>query len=284
MPANRFNGFTNWGIGIGLRTAHYAHIFEHKPQGVWFEIISENYMVDGGRPLAKLDAILDDYEVVQHGVSMYLGSTEPLDRDYLRKLKALLKRTKAPWISDHLCWGSIDGTYTHDLLPLPYTKEAIRVVTRKIREAMDFLEVPLAVENLSSYAEFRHSEMTEWQFLSEVAEQADCGILLDINNIYVSSHNNGFNPYEYLHSIPVERVAQFHLAGHCVYDNYILDTHDHPVAKPVWMLYEAAVKLIGPTPTLLEWDDNIPSFTQTLAEAQKAASILSPSEQMHAAL
>jgi uncharacterized protein (UPF0276 family) len=284
MPANRFNGFTNLGIGLGLRAPHYSYIFEHTPQGLWFEIISENFMIDGGRPLAKLDQILEHYQVIQHGVSMYLGSTEPLNKDYLKKLKQLVKRTKTPWISDHLCWGSVDGTYTHDLLPLPYTKEAIALVSRKIREAMDFLEVPVSIENLSSYAEFHDSEMNEWQFLSEVAEQADCGILLDINNIYVSSQNHGFNPYEYLGSIPTERVTQFHLAGHSVFDNYILDTHDHPVAKPVWKLYEDAVKLIGPTATLLEWDDNIPSFEDTLKEAKKAAQFLSPLEPVYATL
>jgi uncharacterized protein (UPF0276 family) len=284
MPANRFNGFTNLGVGLGLRTTHYAHILEHKPKALWFEIISENFMIEGGRPLAILDEILESYRVVQHGVSMYLGSTEPLNRDYLRKLKHLVKRTKTPWVSDHLCWGSVDGTYSHDLLPLPYTKEAIQVTARKIREAQDFLEVPFVVENLSSYAEFSESEMTEWNFLSEVVEQADCGILLDVNNIYVSSKNHNFDPYEYLHGIPVGRVAQIHLAGHSTYDNYLLDTHDHKVAKPVWELYAAAIRLIGPTATLLEWDDNIPSFKETLKEAQKASQFLATSESGYATM
>jgi uncharacterized protein (UPF0276 family) len=274
MPANAFNGFTNLGVGIGLRTKHYPYILEHKPKGLWFEIISENFMIDGGRPLAILDEILESYRVVQHGVSMYLGSTEPLNRDYLKKLKELIKRTKTPWISDHLCWGSVDGTYSHDLLPLPYTKEAIALTARKIREARDFLEIPISVENLSSYAEFQESEMTEWQFLSEIVEQADCGILLDVNNIYVSSQNHGFDPYEYLREVPLERVAQIHIAGHSICDNYILDTHDHPVTEPVWDLYKAAIQRIGPTATLLERDDNIPAFTETFEEAQKAARFL----------
>ena len=181
MPANRFNGNSDYGIGIGLRIPHYRHIFEHKPVVNWFEIISENFMVDAGRPLAVLDRILERYRVVQHGVSMYFGSAEPLNREHLRRLKRLVRRTKTPWLTDHLCWGSVDGRYTHDLLPMPYTFEAAEVTARKIREARDFLEVPIAVENVSSYAEFHVSEMTEWQFLNEVVERADCGILLDVN-------------------------------------------------------------------------------------------------------
>lgn len=284
MPANRFNGFSDLGIGVGLRTKHYPYILEHKPKDLWFEIISENFMIEGGRPLAVLDALLEHYTLIQHGVSMYLGSVEPLNKDYLSRLKRLIKRTRTPFISDHLCFGSVDGTYTHELLPLPYTKEAIQVVVRKLREARDFLEVPIVIENLSSYAEFHDSEMNEWQFLSEVSEQADCGILLDVNNVYVSSQNHGFDPYEYLHSIPGERVAQFHLAGHSVHDHYIMDTHDHPVAEPVWELYAAAVKLIGPTLTLLEWDDRIPTFNETLREAQKATRFLIPTEPIYAPL
>ena len=194
MPRNRFNGFTDYGVGIGLRIPHYQHIFAHKPAVDWFEIISENFMVDGGRPLAVLDQILERYRVVQHGVSMYFGSAEPLNREHLRRLKTLVKRTKTPWLTDHLCWGSVDGRYTHDLLPMPYTFEAAEVTARKIREARDFLEVPIAVENVSSYAEFHVSEMTEWEFLNEVVERADCGILLDVNNIYVSSQNHDFDP------------------------------------------------------------------------------------------
>jgi hypothetical protein len=270
MPANRFNAFTDYGVGIGLRIPHYRHIFSRKPVVDWFEIISENFMVDGGRPLEMLDQILERYRVVQHGVSMYFGSAEPLNREHLKKLKRLVKRTKTPWLSDHLCWGSVDGRYTHDLLPMPYTFAAAKLTARKIREASDFLEVPIAVENVSSYAEFHVSEMTEWEFLTEVVERADCGILLDVNNIYVSSFNHGFNPFDYLNGIPAERVAQIHIAGHSQYRRYILDTHDHPVIDPVWKLYARATQLAGKTATLLEWDDHIPSFNEVHHEALKA--------------
>jgi uncharacterized protein (UPF0276 family) len=274
MPANRYNGNTDYGIGIGLRIPHYRHIFEHQPVVAWFEIISENFMVDAGRPLAVLDQILERYRVVQHGVSMYFGSAEPLNRDHLRRLKKLVQRTRTPWLTDHLCWGSVDGRYTHDLLPMPYTFEAAEWTARKIREARDFLEVPVAVENVSSYAEFHVSEMTEWQFLNEVVEQADCGILLDVNNIYVSSRNHNFDPYEYLNAVPAGRVAQIHVAGHSKFEKYILDTHDHPVIDPVWKLYEHAIHRAGQTATLLEWDDHIPSFAEVHAEALKAARYL----------
>jgi len=274
MPANRFNGFTKYGIGIGLRIPHYDHIFQHKPVVDWFEIISENFMVDGGRALVTLDRILEQYRVVQHGVAMYFGSAGPLNREHLTRLKRLVKRTKTPWLTDHLCWGSVDGRYTHDLLPMPYTFEAADVTARKIREARDFLEVPIAVENVSSYAEFHVSEMTEWEFLSEVVERADCGILLDVNNIYVSSRNHNFNPYDYLNAVPADRVAQIHIAGHSKFEKYILDTHDHPVIDPVWKLYDHAIRRIGATATLLEWDDRIPSFDEVHAEARKAEKYL----------
>ena len=270
MPANCFNGFTDYGIGIGLRTPHYSHILERKPGVDWFEIISENYMVDGGRPLAMLDRIMEHYRVVQHGVSLYFGSADPLNREHLKRLKNLVKRTKTPWLTDHLCWGSVDGRYTHDLLPMPYTMEAAKIAARKIRQAQDFLEVPVAVENVSSYAEFHVSEMTEWEFLNEVVERADCGILLDVNNIYVSSRNHSFDPFEYLNAVPPERVAQIHVAGHSKFEKYILDTHDHPVIGPVWKLYAHAIRRFGPTATLLEWDDRIPSFEEVHAEALKA--------------
>ena len=276
MPANRFNGFTNYGVGIGLRVPHYRHILEKKPVVDWFEIISENYMIDGGRPLSVLDSILDQYRVVQHGVSMYFGSADPLSREHLRRLKSLVRRTGTPWLSDHLCWGSVDGTYTHDLLPMPYTFEAARITAEKVRQAQDFLEVPIAVENVSSYAEFHVSQMTEWEFLNEVVEQADCGILLDVNNIYVSSQNHTFDPRKYVDAIPAERVAQIHIAGHSRFEKYILDTHDHPVLDPVWSLYARAIERCGPTATLLEWDDSIPSFDEVHAEALKANRFLHP--------
>ena len=262
--------FTDYGIGVGLRIPHLDHILERKPVVDWFEIISENYMVDGGRPLATLDRILEQYRVVQHGVSMYFGSAEPLNREHLKRLKTLVRRTKTPWLTDHLCWGSIDGRYTHDLLPMPYTFEAAKLTARKIREARDYLEVPIAVENVSSYAEFHVSEMTEWEFLNEVVEQADCGILLDVNNIYVSSRNHDFDACEYLKAVAPERVMQIHVAGHSHFEKYILDTHDHPVIEPVWSLYQQAIARCGPRPTLLEWDDRIPSFEEVHREARKA--------------
>ena len=282
MPANRFNSHTEYGVGIGLRIPHYEHIFEKKPVVDWFEIISENFMVDGGRPLQVLDQILEQYRVVQHGVSMYFGSAEPLNRDHLKRLKTLVKRTKTPWLSDHLWWGSVDGRYSHDLLPMPYTFEAAKKTAQKIREARDFLEVPIAVENVSSYAEFHVSEMTEWEFLSEVVEDADCGILLDVNNIYVSSRNHNFDPLDYLNNVPHERVAQIHIAGHSQFEKYILDTHDHAPIDPVWKLYSRAIELIGPTATLLEWDDLIPSFNEVHNEALKAKKYLRPRPPLHA--
>jgi uncharacterized protein (UPF0276 family) len=201
---------------------------------------------------------------------MYLGSTDPLDREHMRKLKRLVKRTNTPWLSDHLCWGSIDGSYSHDLLPLPYTFEAAEHVAQRIREVRDYLEVPVLVENVSSYAEFHDSEMTEWEFLTEVVEKADAGILLDVNNIYVSSQNHGFDAYDYLDQIPHQRVGQIHIAGHSKFEKYILDTHDHPVLDPVWKMYAHAIRAIGPTATLLEWDDRIPTFEEVHNEALKA--------------
>jgi hypothetical protein len=274
MPANRFNSFTDYGVGIGLRIPHYQHILTRKPVVDWFEIISENYMIDGGRPLEILDQILEQYKVVQHGVSMYFGSVDPLNREHLKRLKQLVRRTNTPWLSDHLCWGSVDGRYTHDLLPMPYTWEAVEVTAQKIRQVQDFAEVPVVVENVSSYAEFHVSEMTEWEFLTEVVERADCGILLDVNNIYVSSKNHNFDPFTYLNYVPAHRVAQIHIAGHSKFEKYILDTHDHPVLPAVWRLYARAIERCGPTATLLEWDDNIPTFEEVHAEALKATKFL----------
>jgi uncharacterized protein len=274
MSASRFTNGADLGIGIGLRIPHYQHILEKKPVVDWFEIISENYMVDGGRPLHVLDQVLEQYRVVQHGVSLYFGNASRPNRAHLKKLKALVARTGTPWISDHLCWGSVDGRYTHDLLPMPYTWEAVKMTARNIREAQDFLERPIAVENVSSYAEFHASEMTEWEFLNEVVERADCGILLDVNNIYVSSRNHGFDPMEYVNAVPTERVAQIHLAGHTQFEKYTLDTHDHPVLDPVWKLYARAIERCGRVATLLEWDDRIPSFQEVHREAMKAAKYL----------
>jgi len=276
MPANRFNGFTELGVGLGLRVPHYQHILSKKPVCGWFEIISENYMVDGGRPLAVLDQILEQYQCVQHGVAMYFGTADKLNNEHLKKLKALVKRTKTPFLSDHLCWGSVDGTYTHDLLPMPYTFAAAKKTAEHVKQAMDYLEVPICVENVSSYAEYHASEMTEWEFLTEVVERADCGILLDVNNIYVSSQNHNFDPYDYINGVPHDRVGQIHVAGHSKFEKYILDTHDHPVLDPVWKMYERVLELCGPTSTLLEWDAHIPTFDEVHREALKANRFLEP--------
>lgn len=270
--------FTDYGIGIGLRIPHYAHILERRPAVDWFEIISENYMVEGGRPLHVLERILERYRVVQHGVSMYFGNAARPHRSHLQRLKKLVKRTGTPWLSDHLCWGSVDGRFTHDLLPMPYTWEAVRWTARNIREVQDTLGLPVAVENVSSYVEYHASEMTEWQFLCEVVERAGCGILLDVNNIYVSSKNHGFDARVYLDAVPADRVMQIHIAGHTKFEKYILDTHDHPVLDPVWRLYQRAIQRCGHTPTLLEWDDRIPSFGEVHREALKAARFLPPAE------
>lgn len=277
MPANRFNGHSNLGIGIGLRIPHYRYILENKPAIDWFEIISENFMVDGGRPLEILEAVLETYPVVQHGVSLYLGSMEPYNSDQLRRLKRLTQKTKTPFLSDHLCWGSYNGSYSHDLLPLPYTKEAVRNTADRIRHVRDFLELPVCIENVSSYLEYNDSTMSEWQFLCEVVEAADCGMLLDVNNVYVSSQNHDFDPLDYLNGVPLDRVAQIHIAGHSAYDTHRLDTHDHPVCEPVWELYRYVIDRIGPTNTLLEWDAHLPSFEEVHAEALKARKYLTSS-------
>lgn len=274
MSANKFNQFSNLGVGLGLRSKHIDHILGKKPTVDWFEIIAENYLVDGGKPRETLDKILEQYQVIIHGVSLYFGSPEKPSREHLKRLKNLVRLTKTPWLADHLCWGSVDGTYTHDLLPLPYTKATAKVAAEKIRYIRDFLEIPIAVENLSSYTEFKASTMTEWEFLNEVVDMADCGILLDVNNVYVSSQNHSFDPLTYLAAIPSERVAQIHIAGHSVYEDIIIDTHDKAPPPSVWNLYQSAIKKVGHTPTLLEWDSKIPSFDEVYNEASKAKKFL----------
>lgn len=260
----------NLGIGIGLRVPHYQDIFRDKPAIDWFEIISENFMVDGGAPLDNLKRILDHYPVVQHGVSLAIGSPDPLDFDYLRKLKELTKLTKTPWVSDHLCWGRLAGAHYHDLLPLPYTKEVINYVADRARIVQDYLELPFALENLSSYVAYTQDQMPEWEFYSEIVEKANIYMMLDVNNIYVSSRNHGFDPKQYYENIPLERVLQIHLAGHTDKGTYCLDTHDEPVCDKVWELYGEVYKLTGGVSTLLEWDDNFLSFEDTWKEALKA--------------
>jgi len=258
------------GFGVGLRTKHYPYILQKWPRVDWFEIVSENYMAAGGRPLDTLDKICERYPVVMHGVSLSIGSTDPLDRDYLKKLKDLARRVRPAWISDHLCWTGTGGHNLHDLLPLPYTEEAIRHVVKKVRQVQDFLERPLLLENVSSYLTYTQSVMPEWDFLKAIAEEADCRILLDINNIYVSSVNHSFDPMEYIDAIPADRVVQFHLAGHSNKGHYLLDTHDHPIKPAVWGLYVKALERFGEVSTLIEWDDRIPPFPTLMKSLNKA--------------
>lgn len=263
-------GAPDLGIGVGLRIPHYAAVFEGWPAMDWFEIISENFMVGGGLPRHNLDRALSRYRLVQHGVSLSIGSIDPLDRDYLKRLKALTRHTGTPWVSDHLCWGGAKGANLHDLLPLPYTEEAVRHVAERARMVQDFLELPFVLENVSSYLTYTHSTMTEWEFVTAVVEEADCGLLLDVNNIYVSSYNHGFDPMAYVRGVPHRRVVQYHLAGHTNYGKYIIDTHSGHVIDEVWALYREACKLTGPVSTLIEWDDEIPEFEVLAAEAEKA--------------
>lgn len=260
----------NLGIGIGLRIPHYDDILSKQPDIDWFEIISENFMVDGGKPLEVLDKILARYPVAMHGVSLAIGSSAELDWNYLKKLKDLTRRTKTPWVSDHLCWGRLPGAHYHDLLPLPYTKEVIDYVAERARIIQDFLELPFALENLSSYVGFSSDTMTEWEFYGTVVEKADIHMMLDVNNIYVSSRNHGFNPQDYYNNIPLERVLQIHLAGHSDHGDYVLDTHDNYVRDEVWQIYAEVYPKTRGVSTLLEWDDNFISFQQTWDEALKA--------------
>ncbi|HTY55702.1 MAG TPA: DUF692 domain-containing protein [Candidatus Binataceae bacterium] len=262
--------FASLGFGVGLRRPHYSHILETNPKMDWFEVISENFMVDGGRPLEVLEGVRNNYPIVLHGVSLSIGSSDPLDRDYLRKLAALARRFEPAWVSDHLCWTGVGGRNVHDLLPMPYTDEAVHHVSSRVRQVQETLGRHILLENVSSYLTFQHSTLSEWEFLTAVAEESDCGILLDVNNIYVSAFNHGFSAEQYLEGVPVERVVQFHLAGHSDRGSYLLDTHDHPVSDPVWALYEKAVRRFGPVATLIEWDDNIPDFATLMAAANQA--------------
>ncbi len=266
---NRF-GLPNLGVGVGLRRPHYNHVIAERPPIGWFEVIAENFMVDGGRPLQVLEQVRADYPIVLHGVSLSLGSIDPLNREHLTRLAQLVRRFEPAWISDHLCWTGVDGRNLHDLLPLPYTDETVYHVARRIREVQEFLGRPLLVENVSSYLTYTASAMTEWDFLSAVVEEADCGILLDINNIFVSAFNHRFSAIDYIENVPCDRIVQFHLAGHSDYGTYLLDTHDHPIRREVWDLYEHAGRLFGPVSTLIERDDNIPEFSELMAEADEA--------------
>ncbi|WP_220347679.1 DUF692 domain-containing protein [Thalassotalea euphylliae] len=261
------------GFGLGLRTNHYNDVIEQKPDVDWFEIISENYMVAGGKPRYYLDQIRENYPIVMHGVSMSIGSTDPLNMEYLTKLKTLIADVQPEWFSDHLCFTSVGGVNSHDLLPLPYTEESLTHVVQRIKQVQDFMGRQMLMENVSSYLTYKTDEMNEWQFYREVCEQADCRMLLDINNIYVSARNHDFDAMEYLRSLNPQRVQQFHLAGHSDFGDYVVDTHDHDVPDPVWQLYKEALKLFGPVSTMIERDANIPSFADLTAELNIARNI-----------
>ncbi len=262
--------FPNLGLGVGLRTPHFGYLLAERPAVDWFEIISENYLDSRGRPRYVLEQLADRYPIVMHGVSLSIGGTDPLDFEYLRKLQGLAGAVNARWVSDHLCWTGTAGRNTHDLLPLPLNEATLRHTAERVRVVQDFLERPLVVENPSSYVTFRSSTLTEWEFLARLCELADCRLLLDVNNVYVSSVNHDFDPLEYVRSVPHERIVQIHLAGHTACGTHLVDTHDGPVVDPVWRLYREAHRLTGGVATLLEWDARIPPFPAVQAELQKA--------------
>jgi uncharacterized protein len=265
----------NLGFGLGLRPDHYEAILSDKPSIDWFEILTENYLVPGGKPHYFLEKIRENYPVVMHGVSMSIGSVDPLDKDYLKQVKLLSDKIKPRWISDHLCWTGIQGKNMHDLLPLPYTEEAINHVVDRIKQVQDFLDQRILIENVSSYLTYRQSEMPEWQFIKEISERADCFILLDVNNVYVSAINHGFDPLDYIFAMPKDRVYQLHLAGHCNMGNYIIDTHDHEIIDPVWKLYVETLRHCGGVSTMIERDDNIPPLQDLLKELNHARGLAS---------
>jgi uncharacterized protein (UPF0276 family) len=260
----------NLGLGVGLRSVHFGYILENHPEVDWFEIISENFMDSGGRPRYVLDQIAERYPVVMHGVSLSIGSTDRLDFEYLKKLKRLADDIGAVWISDHLCWTGISGINTHDLLPVPLNEATLKLVVQRIRTVQDFLERPLVLENPSTYVGFVDSTLSEWEFISRMAAEADCGLLLDVNNVYVSSVNHDFDPVEYIAALPHDRVIQFHLAGHSNCGTHLIDTHDGQVIESVWELYRLAHQLTNGAATLLEWDARIPDFPTLHAEVLKA--------------
>lgn len=261
------------GYGLGLRTEHYLSILENKPKVDWFEVLSENYMVPGGKPLYFLDRIRELYPLVMHGVSLSIGSVETIDKTYLHDLRKLADRIQPKWISDHLCWTGVHGQNIHDLLPLPYTEETANHVVERVKQVQDFLGRRLLLENVSSYASYIDSDMTEWEFISYIANKSDCLLLLDVNNIYVSSYNHHFDPKAFIDGVPQNRVCQIHLAGHQNNGDYIIDTHDAPVIDPVWDLYAYTIAKLGNISTMIERDDNIPALEILVDELQRAREI-----------
>ena len=261
------------GCGVGLRTEHYDVILREWPRVDWFEAISENFLDSGGRPLRVLEMIRDRYPIALHGVSLSIGSTDPINPIYLQRLKTLVQRIQPAIVSDHLCWTGVEGRNLHDLLPLPFTEEAVRHVAGRVQQVQDLLGRRLLLENVSSYVTYRHSTMPEWEFLREVAERSGCGLLLDVNNIYVNAYNHQLDPREFLRQLPGELIGQFHLAGHTHRGAYLFDTHNRPVIDEVWALYREALERWGPVATLIEWDEDIPPFAQLAEEAQTARAI-----------
>jgi uncharacterized protein (UPF0276 family) len=258
------------GFGLGLRPDHYAEIHAGTPRVDWFEAVTENYLVGGGRPLDHLERIRSRFPIVLHGVSLSIGGTDPLDRDYLRRVRALAARIEPEWISDHLCWTGVDGLNLHDLLPLPYTDEALAHVAARVTAVQDALGRRILLENVSSYVGCAASTCTEWEFLAQLAERADCELLLDVNNVYVSSVNHGYDPHAFIDGLPAARVRQIHLAGHSRQGSCIVDTHDSAVADPVWDLYGYAVRTLGRVPTMIERDDRMPPLAELVAELARA--------------
>jgi len=267
------DAFPYLGHGIGLRTKHFPRVLDGTARADWFEAISENFMIRGGRPLAVLERVRAEAPIVLHGVSLSIGSTDALNLRYLDELADLAARFAPAWVSDHLCWGSVAGHYAHDLLPLPYTEEALALVAERVRIVQDRLRRRILLENVSSYLTFTHSTMPEWEFLAAVAERGDCGILLDVNNVYVSAMNHGFAPEAYVDGIPAARIGQIHLAGHSDHGTHLLDTHDAAVVPAVWDLYRYALRRLGRVSTLVEWDDRIPELEEVVAEAERARAI-----------
>ncbi|HGI8166035.1 TPA: DUF692 domain-containing protein [Legionella pneumophila] len=261
------------GFGLGLRTDHYEDVLGSNPPVNWFEIITENYLVPGGKPLYYLDKIRESYPMVMHGVSLSLGSSDPINWNYLKQVNELAARIEPAWISDHLCWTGVSGLNMHDLLPLPYTQEMVRHVVSRLTQIQDYLKMPLLIENVSSYLTYKQSEMTEWEFINNVLKQSGCYLLLDVNNVYVSAYNHGFNAMDYINAMPAEKVMQIHLAGHSNYGNYLIDTHDAPIIEPVWQLYAETIKRVGLVSTMIERDDNIPPLSELLTELRQAKEI-----------
>lgn len=267
-------GLPNLGLGVGLRNQHFSYLMRNDPQVDWFEIISENFMDNFGFARHVLERMAAIRPIVMHGVSLSIGSTDPLDWDYLKELKTLAEFVQPKWISDHLCWTGVAHVNTHDLLPLPLTDESLSHVSERVRQVQDFLQRPLVLENPSSYLEFKESTISEWDFLSELANETGCGLLLDVNNVYVSSYNHGFDPEQYIRSLPHASVVQLHIAGPTDCGRYLVDTHDQPVPSTVWRLYKLAQELTGGVSTLLEWDANIPDFPDLVLELKKAEAAL----------